>query len=201
MSEFPSKSHRPSRRRLRTLAAALAIAVVSPAIAAQARIAVVDTQRAVMETEDGLRAQATLKKHFDQRQRELDGKQNQLQQEREDIEKQKGVLSKEALATRVEKWQREMVQLQTVFVEYNKELQKKQNELTAPIVQKTMGIIRRLATQNGYDVVIDKQAAPYSRSDLDLTDRVITAYNQGGDAAPAEPSAPDKGAPEKPKKK
>jgi outer membrane protein len=65
-------------------------------------------------------------------------------------------------------------------VEYNKELQKKQNELTQPIFQKSMGIIRRLASTEGFDVVVDKQAVPYVRSDLDLTDRVIQSYNQGG---------------------
>ena len=140
----------------------------------------IDTQRAIMETEDGLRAQATLKKLFDKRQHELDKKQTDLQKEREDIEKQQNVLSKGALQKRVEKWQREMMQLQTVFVEYNKELQKKQGELTQPIFQKAMGIIRRLASQDGYDIVVDKQAVPYVRSDLDLTDRVIQQYNQGG---------------------
>src|SRR5438477_1031194 len=93
---------------------------VPRAARAQAKIAVVDTQRAVMETEDGLRAQATLKKHFDKRQRELDEKQVSLQKEREDIEKQKDVLSKQALQARVDKWQREMAELQTVFVDYNK---------------------------------------------------------------------------------
>jgi len=79
----------------------------------------------------------------------------------------------------VDKWQREMMALQGVFVDYNKELQKKQGELTQPIVQKIMGTIRRLATQDGLDLVIDKQAAPYVRSDLDVTDRIITLYNQG----------------------
>jgi outer membrane protein len=166
------------------LATALATAV-APTVHAEMKIAVVDTQRAVMETEDGLRLQATLKKHFDKRQRELDDKQTELQKEREDIEKQKDVLSKQALQTRVDKWQKDMAQLQTVFVEYNKELQKKQNELTQPIFQKTMGIIRRIATQNGYDVVIDKQAVPFNRSDLDLTDRVISEYNQNSEPAPA----------------
>lgn len=153
---------------------------------AQSKIAVVDTQRAIMETEDGLRAQATLKKVFDNKQRELDKKQEDLQKERDDIEKQRDVLSKAALAKRVDKWQREMMQLQGVFVDYNKELQKKQGELTQPIVQKIMGAIRRIATQEGYDLVVDKQAAPYVRSDLDVTDRVITLYNQGGgDEKPA----------------
>jgi outer membrane protein len=167
--------------------AALALA---PAALAQSKLGVVDTQRAIMETEDGLRAQATLKKIFDSRQRELDKKQDDLQKEREDIEKQKDVLSKAALAKRVEKWQREMVQLQTVFVDYNKELQKKQNELTQPVFQKAMGIIRRLATQEGYDMIVDKQAVPYVRSDLDLTDKIITLYNSGAGG-----SAADKGKP------
>jgi outer membrane protein len=176
--------------------AASAVLFAGSAANAQAKIAVVDTQRAIMETEDGLRAQATLKKLFDSRQRELDRKQEELQKERDDIDKQKDVLSKTALAKRIDKWQREMVQLQTVFVEYNKELQKKQGELTQPIFQKAMGLIRRLATQEGYDMIVDKQAVPYVRSDLEVTDRLITLYNQGvapeptpGKAAPGAPPA------------
>jgi outer membrane protein len=164
---------------------------------AQSKMAVVDTQRAIMETEEGLRMQATLKKLFDNRQRELDKKQEELAKEREDIEKQRDVLSKQALAKRLDKWQREMVQLQTVFVEYNKELQKKQSELTQPIFQKTMGLIRRMATQEGFDLVVDKQAVPYVRSDLDLTDRVITMYNSGA-AVDASPKAAGSGSPAAP---
>jgi outer membrane protein len=173
-----------------------ALALFLPARAQQApqmRVAVVDTQRAVMETEDGLRMQATLKKLFDSRQRELDKKQEDLQKEREDIDKQKDVLSKGALAKRFDKWQREMVNLQTVFVEYNKELQKKQGEITQPIFQKAMGIIRRLATTDGYDVVVDKQAVPYVRSDLDLTDKVIQLYNQGAPGDAGDAKSGDKG--------
>ena len=179
----------------RSLALVLGLSCVSlPAFAQSMRVGVVDTQRAVMETEDGLRMQATLKKLFDSRQRELDKKQEDLQKERDDIEKQRDVLSKNALAKRMDKWQREMVQLQQVFVDYNKELQKKQGELTQPIFQKAMGIIRRLATQDGFDVIVDKQAVPYSRSDLDVTDRVITLFNQGGPVeADPKAGAADKG--------
>jgi len=173
------------------VAMSLALGSLSKPAAAEAstKVGVIDTQRAIMETEDGLRMQATLKKIFDSRQRELDKKQVDLQKERDDIEKQRGVLSQEALTKRVEKWQRDMMQLQTVFVEYNKEMQKKQNELTQPIFQRAMGLIRRLATQKGLDLIVDKQAVPYVRSDLDLTDQLITLYNSGGAAGAAEPGA------------
>lgn len=167
---------------LRVIATSALIAASATTVTtakAEMKIAVVDTQRAIMDTEEGLRAQATLRKLFDSRQRELDKKQEQLQKEREDIEKQQGILSKEALAKRLETWQRDMSQLQATFLEYNKELQKKQGELTQPIYQRTMTLIRRLATNEGYDLVVDRQAAPYVRGDLDVTDKLIQMVNSG----------------------
>ena len=157
------------------------------------KVAVVDVQRAVMQTEDGLRAQANLKKVFDSKQQELNRKQQDLAKQREDIEKQSKVLSKEALQKRVDEWQKAMVELQSVFVEYNKELEKRQKEMTDPIFEKVMGIVKRLATSEGYDLVVDKQAVAYIRSDLDLTDQCIQLYNGGGAApAPAPAAAPKK---------
>src|SRR4029077_12358272 len=104
------------------LLAALAIVLVGPAArAAEQKIAVVDVQRAVMQTEDGLRAQATLKKLFDSRQQELNRKQQELAKQREEIEKQAKVISKEALQRRLDDWQKQMLELQSTFVEYNKE--------------------------------------------------------------------------------
>jgi outer membrane protein len=160
-----------------------ALLVGAPRAARAESIAVIDLQGAVMQTEDGIRAQATLKKLFDRRQQELDAKQNALAKQRDDIERQARLLSREAISRRMEIWQRDMVQLQTVFLDYEKELQKKQGELTAPIIKRIVAIVARLASQNGYDMVIDKQAVPYARPDLDLTDRVIQMYNSGDDGS------------------
>src|SRR5580700_72815 len=150
---------------------------------AEMRVAVVDVQRAVMQTEDGLRAQANLKKLFDTKQQELNRKQTDMQKEKDDIEKQAKVLSKEALAKRADDWQKQMVELQQVFMEYNKELEKKQKEITDPIFERVMGIVKRLATTENFDLVIDKNTAAYVRTDLDLTDRCIQIYNSGGAVA------------------
>lgn len=142
-------------------------------------IAVVDLQGAVMQTEEGIRAQAQLKKLLDKRQVTLDSKQTELSRMRGDIERQARFLSREALTRRMEIWQKEMLTLQTVFVDYNKELEKKQGELTAPILTRMIGLITKLAAKNGYDLVIDKRAAPFSRPELDLTDRIVSMYNAG----------------------
>lgn len=157
----------------------LGVATAGSASADGASIAVVDLQGAVMQTEDGIRAQATLKKLFDKRQQDLDAKQQKLAKMREDIERQSKVLSREALARRMDFWQKEMISLQSVFVDYNKELNKKQGELTQPIIKRMVGIIGKLAEKNGHDLVLDRQAAPYARPDLDLTDKVVAMYNAG----------------------
>jgi outer membrane protein len=183
----------PRPRASRKLALALLtalpwLAALAPAPAhAEGRVAVVDVQQAVMATEDGIRAQATLKKYFDKRQKDLDSLQEEMQKAREDIERQQRILSREAIARRMEDWQRRMIELQTRYVDYNKELQKKQSELTGPIIKKLLGIVARLAKKNGYDLILDRSATAYARPDLELTEQVIQMYNSGeaGDA-PAE---------------
>ena len=172
-------------------AAALALTtaglVGAPALADGMKMAVVDVQRAVMQTEDGLRAQASLKKMFDSRQQELNKRQVDLQKQKEDIDKQARVLSQGALQKKADEWQKEMVELQTTFVEYNKELEKKQKELTDPIFERVVGAIKRIAGTDSYDLIVDRATVAFARSDLDLTDRVIQVANgaSAGSAPPA----------------
>jgi outer membrane protein len=166
---------------------ALFLSLIGKTVAAEMKVAVVDVQRAVMQTEDGLRAQAMLKKVFDSRQQEINKKQQDLQKQKEEIDKQSHVLSQQALQKKVDDWQKQMVELQQTFVEYNKELEKKQKELTDPIFERVIGAIKRIAGSDGYDLIVDRATVAFSRSDLDLTDRVIQLANgsgAGGSAAP-----------------
>lgn len=191
-------------------AAALCMGLVAPPNAAaqtSPKIAVIDLRRAVLETEDGLRVQATLKKLFDARQVELDQKQQGLQRDKDELEKdaQAGKANKESLQKRYEALQKQFAELQSVIVEYQREMQRKEGELTNPIVAKVMGIVRRIAAQDGFEMILDKAAVPYFRSDLELTDRAIQMVNSGqaGEpgAAPPAKSAPvaPKAAPAAPK--
>jgi outer membrane protein len=166
--------------------AGLFVSLLGKNASAQMKVAVVDVQRAVMQSEDGLRAQATLKKLFDSRQQELNKRQTDMQKQKEEIDKQSRVLSQQSLQKKVDDWQKQMVELQTTFVEYNKELEKKQKELTDPIFERVIGTIKRIAGMDGYDLIVDRATVAFSRSDLDLTDRVIqTSNGVGGAQAPS----------------
>lgn len=197
-------------RRLRTGALAAiagsALLLAAAPAAAQSKVAVIDVRRAVLETEQGLRVQATLKKLFDNRQVELDGKQRQLQADKETLDKeaQAGKVPKEQLQKKYENLQRAAAELQTTMVDYQREMQRKEGEMTTPILQGVLDAVKRIASQEGYEMVLEKSAVPYFRGDLELTDRAIQLYNSGqpGGAAPAGKGAPaapaGKGAPAAP---
>lgn len=159
---------------------------------AQTKMAVVDVRRAVLETEEGLRVQSSLKKLFDSRQQELDQKQTQLQKDRDALEKeaQTGKTPKDALQKKLETWQRSAAEVQNLTYEYQREMSRKENELTTPILNKILGILKRIAATDGYDMIMDKSVVPYFRSDLELTDRAIQLYNAGSDAGGKTPAAP-----------
>lgn len=187
-----------------TLFAALSLgALAAPRVAeAQAaKIAVVDLQRAIHETEDGRKAKDKLKKLFESRQQGLDKKQQELKKLKDELDTQKNVLSRDALESKVESYQKQLVELQQVYVEYQRELAEKEGELTKTIVERMERILRRIGQTDGYTLILERSEAGviYVPTNLDLTDVVIQRYNagEGADAKPAAPAAAKPAAPPK----
>lgn len=158
----------------------LASTLSAPSAAlAQSKIAVVDSVRAAQNCVEGLKAQAMLKKLFDNRQVELEKKQQQLAREKEAIDKEVngGKTSKDALQKKVEAWQNKAVEMQATFSEYQREMTRKQQELMHPIEESVRAAVARLAKEGGYDLVVERSAASYFRADFELTERVIEMLN------------------------
>ncbi len=169
-------------RHAATLIAALLLSAVAPKLYAQAnRIAVVDLQRALNETEDGRRAKARLKRLFKRRQVALDKRQEELKALKEDIERQKNVLSREALQKRVEEYQKAFIELQSTYVEYQRELAQKEAQLTREIIARMERILRRIGQSEGYTLIVERNegGVVWVPSNLDVTDLVIQRYNAG----------------------
>lgn len=168
-------------RLLSMIAAALLVSVAAPELYGDVKIAFVDLQRALNETEDGRRAKGQLKRLFDRRQVSLDDAQNKLKGLKEQIEKQQKVLTKEALAKRAEEYQKAFVELQTTYVDYQRELAEKEAQLTKEIFSRMEGILRRIGQSEGYTMIFDRgSGVVWGRADLDLTDRLIQMYNSEG---------------------
>jgi outer membrane protein len=189
------------------LAAALAAgALLGPSVArAQTpalKIAVIDVRRAIAETEEGLRVQAKLKKLFENRQADIESKTRQLQTDKEALEKeaQRGA-DKAVLTKKYEKLLQLDQDIQRASMEAQREMARKEQELTGPIYAGILEAVKRIAAQEGYEMVLEKSAVPFFRGDLELTDRAIQMYNGGqakGPASGAKGGASAPGAPAPP---
>ena len=157
----------------------------------QSRIAVIDVRRAIAETEEGLRVQSKLKKIFEARQIDIEGKTRQLQEDKAVLEKeaQNPKVDKAVLQKKYEKLVQLDAEIQRLQVESQREMQRKEAELTTPILSGILEAVKRIAAQEGFEMVLEKSAVPYFRGDLELTDRAIQMYN-GGTAKGAPPAKP-----------
>jgi outer membrane protein len=168
----------------------------APAHAQAAKFAVVDLQRALTEIEDGRKAKGQLKTLFDQRQKTLDKQQEDLRVLKEGIEKQRDVLSREVYAKKVEELQKALAELQTTYMEFQRELASKEADLTRPILERLQRIVHQLGQKDGYIFVFEKnEAGVVYTSSYDMTNLVIQRYNAGDGkdgSAPAAAAAPAK---------
>ena len=183
------------------LFAALLFSAFLPKVASAqaAKIGVVDLQRAINETEDGRKSKDKLKKLFESRQTGLDKKQEDLKKLKEEIEKQQSLWTPEVRQQKFESYQKQLADLQQIYVDYQRELAEKEGELTKTIVERMEKILRRIGQTDGYTLIMERSEAGiiYVPSNLDLTDIVIQRYNAGEGAEAAKGGA--KATPAKPK--
>jgi outer membrane protein len=178
-----------TRSALPLLVFALVFSALMPrSVSAQAaKIAVVDLQRAINETEDGRKSKEKLKKLFESRQTGLDKKQEDLKKLKEEIEKQQSVWTPEVRQQKIESYQKQIVELQQVYVDYQRELAEKEGELTKSIIERMEKILRRIGQTEGYTLIVERNEAGviYVPTNLDVTDVVIQRYNAGEGAEKA----------------
>ena len=173
-----------------TLASALTASFGSTAVVRAdppVKIAVVDMQRALHETEDGRKAKANLKKVFDERQKTLDKQQNDLKSMKDSLDKQHDVLSPAVLTKKQEELQKAFTELQQTYMEFQRELAAKEGELTKDIIERMQRIMRRVGQTEGYTLIMERNESGvlYVPSNYDLTDLLIQRYNSGEGKAEA----------------
>jgi outer membrane protein len=150
----------------------------STAALADTKIAVVDLQRALEETEDGKKAKSKLKSDFDKKQKELDEKQEDLKKMKEDLDKKLPLMKPEAAQAEQKKFQDRFVELQQIYARLQKDLATREQEATGGIFRKLQNVVGQISEKNGFDAVLEKNSAVvWAKSALDITNEVIRQYN------------------------
>lgn len=151
------------------------------------KIAVIDLTRAIADTEDGIRVKAELQELFDARQGDYETKEKALAESKADYDQlvAGGKTKQPVLRKKLVALEKMAYELQIAQQNYRREMQQKEYQLMQPIIKQMLALVRQLASKQGYEMVLNKEAVPFFRSDLDITDRVVQMYNASRAAPPA----------------
>lgn len=163
------------------------------ALAQSPKIAVIDLTRAIADTEDGIRVKAELQELFDARQGDYETKEKALGESKADYDQlvAAGKTKQPVLRKKLVALEKMAYELQIAQQNYRREMQQKEYQLMQPIIKQMLALVRQLASKQGYEMVLNKEAVPFFRSDLDITDRVVQMYNASRAAPPATPKGPE----------
>ena len=158
--------------------AALAMALVPAATrAADAKFGYVDLQRALEEIDEGKAAKALLKKDFDEMQKKLDQRTDEVKKLDADFQKQALVMAPDAQAAKAAEIERKKVEVQQFFVGLQQELAGKEREVTRGIFDKMVGMVRELAEAEAFTMVFDRNSVLYAPPSLEVTNELVRKYN------------------------
>jgi len=159
------------------VASLLSILSVTGLGAAELKVGYVDTQRIFREAPAAQKAAKKLESEFSRRDQELQRMAKQLQGLQESLEKN-GVTMAESERRAKEK---ELGDLSREFQrrqrEFREDLNLRQNEENAAIIEKANRAIKQIADAEKYDLIL--QDVVWVSPRLDVTDRVIKALSDG----------------------
>jgi outer membrane protein len=161
-------------KRVTGILIALALSVVGfNAFADNVKIGVVDLQKIMQTSSQMKEIQAKLEKDFKPRRDKLVDMEEGLKQDMEKFKRDSAVLG-DAQKKELEK---KIVAVQQTFEregqQYQQELSTAHNEAMEELYSKIRKAIAKVADTDKYDVVLQKDAAPYSAEKLDITDSVV----------------------------
>ena len=143
--------------------------------AAQAKVAIINVQRAIIETAEIKKAQTELEAKYKPRTVELE----KLQKELQDIQTQlqSGKLNPQAEQELQARGQRRQREYQRVGEDLQGDVDRERNEILQKAGQRMNEVVKKIAEERGFDVVVDVTNTVYFKPALEFTADAIKAFD------------------------
>jgi len=171
--------HLPSIVAAAVLAAAPAFAQekAGAPVTVTGKFGFVNTERILRDAVPAQRAQKKIELEFQKRDQELARLADQLKRMQEDLERNSVTMSETQRRTK----DREFADLNREFQrkqrEFREDLNQRRNEELAQVVEHANRVIRQIAEQEKFDIIL--QDAVFASPRIDITDKVIKALETG----------------------
>jgi len=142
-----------------------------------AKVGVVDLQKIMQASTQMKSIQEKLEKEFKPRRDKLVAVETSLKSDMEKFKRDGAILS----ATQKKDLEKKILAAQQQFErdgqQYQQELSAAHNEAMEGLYAKVRAAISKIAKDEKYDIIVQKDAAPFSTTELDVTDKIIKALN------------------------
>ena len=163
---------------LRALLVCSALCFMAAAAAAQTKVAVINLQRAVLESDEIQKASAAMEAKFKPRQQEIEKLQRDLQGIQQQLQAGAGKLTQQAEADLTAQGQRKQRDMQRMSDDLQADVTADRNEVLGKSSQKMSEVVKKLAEEKGYDMVVDVTNTVYFKPAMDITAEALAAYNK-----------------------
>ncbi|PKN35558.1 MAG: hypothetical protein CVU61_03365 [Deltaproteobacteria bacterium HGW-Deltaproteobacteria-19] len=162
------------------IAGMLLLALSSGAAWSAEKIGFVNIQEAMLTTNAGKQMGDEMRKLIAKDKAIIDGKEKELRKLREDLDKQRTVLTESTLREKENALQKKYRDYQVAAKDFEDELRIKEQEIFKKLFPEVLKVVRTLADKEKYTLILDPYVLqiPYYSADKDLTKRVVAEFNR-----------------------
>jgi len=160
--------------------ATIVLALSSTSWSAELKIGYANLQMALNECQAGVAAKESLQKEAQEREGELQAKQEELKKFRDEIDNNSSVWNKSTLQEKEGEFRSRSQAFQQQFMTFGEELNKKKQESEARIITELRDVVEEIAKKGKYDYIFERSVGGilYAPKDADITAEVIKLYDK-----------------------
>src|ERR1039457_2063401 len=174
---------------LRPLLVCSALFAATQVATAQTKVAVISLQRAMFETAEIKKADADMQATLAPRAAQGKKLQEDLAAISQKLQGDPGKLTPQAEFDLNAEGKRKQVELTRINEDLAADAEKMRTDILTRSSDKMQAVVKKLAEEKGYDLVVDTQVALYFKPAMDITGEATAAYDKTYPVAPAAPPA------------
>jgi outer membrane protein len=163
---------------MRLLVVLSALLAAASAVSAQPKVAIINLQRAVLESAEIKKASTELEAKYKPRQQQMEKLQKDLQALQQNLQTNAGKLTPQAEADLTAQGQRKQRELQRLSEDLQADVERERNDILGKSSQRMQAVVKKLAEAKGVDIVVDISNTVYFKPDLEITTESIAAYDK-----------------------
>lgn len=167
------------RKIIVTATAALVLAAMFCGVssAAEIKLGYINLRKVESDSIAGKKALKVLENLVKDKQAQIEQRKEEIQKMQAELDKQSAVISADERSRRQDKIQRAYKDYQRFGSDSQDELSRKKEEMASKMFDEVTAVINKYGKEEGYTLILDRSVVLYAPQAVDVTDKIIKAYN------------------------